>query len=94
MKTDVTYGNAKPGVDYALSGVIPSEKTKQRLAYDDLVKCACSSEYGLVYQTCRFCTRGWPELPYLLKYGVRHYACEDCANYYATMAKPRKEGES
>lgn len=83
------YGRAKPGVDYVLNGVIPSMKTRQRFAYDELVQCDCSAEYGLTYQKCRFCDRGWPDLPYLLKYAVRHYACEDCANHYAETAKPR-----
>ena len=35
-------------------------------------------EFGLSYQTCRFCKRGQGDTQGLWKYGVRHYACEDC----------------
>jgi hypothetical protein len=33
---------------------------------------------SLSYHTCRFCKRGRGEVPGLWKYGVRHYACDDC----------------
>jgi hypothetical protein len=87
----IQYGKAEPGVDYTLNGRIPSMESMQRFAYDDLVHCECSAEYGLTYQKCRFCDRGWPDLPYLLKYGVRHYVCEDCAEHFAQTAQPRTE---
>ena len=38
------------------------------------------SEASLTYQACRFCQRGWPDVQTLWKYGVRHYACDDCRN--------------
>lgn len=83
------YGKALPGVDYVLKGSIPSMYSKRRFAYDDLVHVELSISMGHTDIKCRCCRRGWPELPYLLKYAVRHYVCEDCANYYAESATPR-----
>lgn len=88
------YGFCKPGVDYTLNGVIPSQKTKQRFAYDDLVEIEMSISAGHTVQRCKFCDRGWPELPHLLKYAVRHYVCEDCAEHFAQTAAPRSEPPS
>lgn len=75
------YGEGKAGVDYTLSGVLPGKPTRARLA-QPLTQCDTGAEHGLTYQKCRFCSRGWPELPYLLKYAVRHYACADCVAHY------------
>jgi hypothetical protein len=37
------------------------------------------SQYGLSYQSCRFCHRGIVDrLKGLWKYSVRHYICDDC----------------
>lgn len=83
------YGSASPGVDYTLTGVIPSMKSRQRFRFDDLVHVELSIASGYVYQSCRFCSRGWPNIPYLLKYAVRHYVCQDCAKYFAQGARPR-----
>ncbi len=81
----------RAGIDYTLNGVIPSMKSCQRFAYDDLVSCEVGSEwYQLSYQKCRFCDRGLGDVDSLLKYGVRHYVCEGCAEHYAQMAQPRK----
>lgn len=72
---------AAPGIDYKLVR-IPSPKTRARLE-EELVRCDFHHEHGLSYQKCRFCDRGLGDVPYLLKYAVRHYVCEDCKRYYA-----------
>jgi hypothetical protein len=71
---------ATAGIDYALTG-IPSRKTVARLS-EELVWCVANADWGLTYQKCRFCGRGWPELKGLFKYAVRHYVCEDCREHY------------
>lgn len=44
---------------------------------------------GLSYQKCRLCGRGLGEVRGLWKYGVRHYACDDCREHCCTMARGR-----
>lgn len=73
----------RPGIDYPLK-CSPSRKTRLRLR-DNLIECLCHHEYGLTYQKCRFCERGWPDLRALLKYAVRHYICEDCRAYFLQL---------
>lgn len=85
MLTKREYEQQVPGRDYTLTG-IPERKTRERLKTDaELVQCDCSLTYGLTYQKCRFCGRGWPELPYLLKYAVRHYICAPCREHYRRL---------
>lgn len=44
------------------------------------VFCLAHPEYGLTYQSCRFCHRGARDTSQrgLWKYQVRHYICRDC----------------
>jgi hypothetical protein len=36
------------------------------------------SSADFFYQSCRFCRRSIGDVPGLWKYGVRHYACDEC----------------
>jgi hypothetical protein len=40
--------------------------------------CVADRNFGLTYQSCRFCHVSWPEVRGLFKYGVRHYICAAC----------------
>ena len=42
--------------------------------------------YGLSYQKCRLCERSSESVSGLWKYGVRHYACDDCRKHYAQFS--------
>ena len=33
---------------------------------------------GLTYQSCRFCKRGFGDVPALWQYSLRAYICDDC----------------
>lgn len=59
----------------------PLEKMEQA------THCIFNLDYGLTYQTCRFCGKGWRELTGLWKYGVRHYICQECREAAIRKAK-------
>jgi hypothetical protein len=44
----------------------------------EAVWCKAGGEYGLSYQSCRFCKSSWPNVTGLWKYAVRHYICDEC----------------
>lgn len=44
------------------------------------------SEFGISYQTCRFCGQGSDSNDGLWKYGVRHYVCTECRDAITTNA--------
>ena len=76
----------RAGIDYALKAT-PNRSTVRGWEGRTLIQCLCDAKYGLTYQKCRFCHRGWPELSHLLKYAVRHYVCNDCYRYFSAMPR-------
>lgn len=42
------------------------------------------SEFGISYQTCRFCGQGQESNEGLWKYSVRHYVCTPCRDAITT----------
>lgn len=44
------------------------------------------------YQSCRFCHRSIHDVQGLWKYGVRHYACDECRDKIITEAGLARSG--
>lgn len=45
------------------------------------------SEFGISYQTCRYCGQGSNDHEGLWKYGVRHYVCTPCRDAITGQSK-------
>jgi hypothetical protein len=68
------------GIDFPLRHVLGATSIAKVLKGGP--ECTFGGEWGLSYQKCRSCDRGMGELVSMIKYGVRHYICHACRDYY------------